>query len=266
MKNIFSSAFGAYRKYRTFAKKNKTYKAVNYSFIGVATAYCLLLIFPQILFAHEISYKNFKVYSREPLSENINRVLDSAEVRLIKSPMYNQNLPENIVLADSFGLYKFLTLKGSSLGSTIPVIGHSRINKSDVDNDLVFRNSEPPNSRSLSGVIAHETMHNQIREYLGLVKYLKIPKWKDEGYCEYIAGETTFSFEEGVKLWKENQHDDSKYSYFKYHQMVKYLLDDEKISVEELFNKSFDEKKIAAKVFINLEKVNAKGNSDISNN
>ena len=109
-------------------------------------------------------------------------------------------------------------------------------------------------------------MHNQIREYLGLVKYLKIPKWKDEGYCEYIAGETTFSFEEGVKLWKENQHDDSKYSYFKYHQMVKYLLDDEKISVEELFNQSFEEKKIAAKVFINLEKVNAKSNSDISNN
>lgn len=249
MKNILSVIFKSYGKYRSFAKRNKTYKAVNYSLIGIGTVYCLLLIFPQILFANEISHKNFNVYARQPFNENIIRVLDSAEARLVKSPIYNKNLPENILIADTFGFYKFLTLDSRSMGSTIPIIGHSRINKSDIDNDLVFRDSEPPNRRSLSGVIAHETMHNQIREKLGLTKYLRTPKWKDEGYCEYVAGETTLSFEEGVKLWKENPNDSSKYDYFKYHQMVKYLLDVEKISVEELFNREFDKKELEAKVF-----------------
>lgn len=251
---IINSTFNAYRKYRKFSKTNKTYKAVSYSVMTILITYCLLLIFPQFLFAHEVSHRNFNVYSRQPLDENIVRVLDSAEARLIKSPIYNKDLPENILLADSFGFYKFLTLKSSSLGSTIPVLGHSRINKSDISNDLVFRNTTEPNKRSLSGVIAHETMHNQLREYFGLAKYLKIPSWKDEGYCEYIAGETTLSFEEGTKLWKENPNDSSKYDYFKYHQMVKYLLDDEKISVEELFNRNFDEKELATKTFEKISK------------
>lgn len=245
---IINSAFNAYRKYRKFTKTNKKHKAVSYSVMVILAVYCLILVFPQFLFAHEVSYKNFNVYSRQLLDENIKRVLNSAEAHLIKSPIYNKDFQENIFIADSFGLYKFLTIKGNSMGSTIPVIGHSRINKSDIDNDLVFRNSEPPNSRSLSGVIAHETMHNQLREKFGLVKYMRMPKWKDEGYCEYVAGETTLSFEEGGKLWKANPNDSSKYDYFKYHQMVKYLLDDEKLSVEELFNRDFDEKELQAKV------------------
>jgi len=249
MKKVLSSTFSAYRKYQKFKKTNKTCKAVSYSMMTILGVYCLLLIFPQFLFAHEVSYKNFNVYSRQNLGENINKVLDSAEARLTKSPIYNKDLPENILIADTHGLYKFLTVKGDSFGSTIPVIGHSRLNKSDIENDLVLRDTPTLNKRSLSGVIAHETMHNQLREYFGLAKYFKIPRWKDEGYCEYIAGETTLSFEEGVKLWKDNPNDSTKYDYFKYHQMVKYLLVEEKISVEELFNRDFDKKELEAKVF-----------------
>lgn len=249
MKTILSAIFNPYRKYRAFAKRNKTYKIINYSFSSIFGIYALLLIFPQFLYGHEISHKNFKVYSREPIGENIFRVLDSAEARLMESPIYNKDLRENLLFADSFGFYKFQTLSGRSMGSTIPLIGHSRINKSDIDNDLVFRDGEPPNRRSLSGVIVHETMHNQIRVYFGTIKYYSIPTWKDEGYCEYVAGETTLSYEEGKKLWRENPDDDSKYAYFKYHQMVRYLLDVEKMSVERLFSQKFDQKELEAKVY-----------------
>jgi hypothetical protein len=55
-----------------------------------------------------------------------------------------------------------------------------------------------------------------------------------------------------VRRWKENPQDESKYAYFKYHQMVKYLLEEEKISVEELFNRSFDQKELEAKVFAKI--------------
>jgi hypothetical protein len=102
----------------------------------------------------------------------------------------------------------------------------------------------------LSGVIAHEVTHNLIRKKFGLINsFTSLPNWKDEGYCEYVAGDGTLSFEEGSRRWKENPNNDSKYAYFKYHQMVKYLLDVEKISVEELFNRDFDEKELQTKVF-----------------
>jgi hypothetical protein len=35
MKKFLSAAFGAYRKYRAFTKRSKTYKAVKYSLVKV---------------------------------------------------------------------------------------------------------------------------------------------------------------------------------------------------------------------------------------
>ena len=249
MKNNFSLVSNWYGKYRSFAKSNRVYRYTNYFLTGVSLIYLSLLIFPQILFANQISHKNFNVYSREPLSGNMVRVLDAADEKLARSPIYNRELSENLIMSDSFGMYKFLTWSERSMGSTIPVLGHSRINKADIDNDLVFADREEPNRRSLSGVIAHETMHNQVRVFLGNAGYFSLPKWKDEGYCEYIAGETTLSFEQGKRLWQESPNDSSEYEYFKHREMVKYLLEDRKVSVEELLRNEFDAKEIEAQVF-----------------
>ena len=251
MKKFLSSAFGAYREYRSFKKQSKIYKIFNYAFISLVAAYFLTVAFPQYLFAHEVSHKNFKVYARQPLDENINHVLDLAEERLVKSPIYNKETTERIFISDSFAFYTFqYPISRKSFASTLPGIGNIRINKADAAGDLVFRDSQTDNQRSLSGVIAHEVTHNLIREKFGLINsFTSLPNWKDEGYCEYVAGDATLSFEEGSRRWKENPDNDSKYAYFKYHQMVKYLLDVEKISVEELFNRDFDKKELEARVF-----------------
>jgi hypothetical protein len=251
MKKKLMSLFDAYRQYRNFKKQNLAYKILRYAFTGIFAAYFLMLIFPQYLFAYQVSHKNFKVYARNPLDENINRVLDAAEARLVKSPIYDPGATEKIFISDSFGFYTFESpLSRKSFATTLPGIGNVRINKSDVGGDLVYRDAPIDNQRSLSGVIAHEVTHNLIREKFGLINsFTSLPNWKDEGYCEYVAGETTLSFEEGLRRWKENPNDDSKYAYFKYHQMVRYLLDEEKISVEELFNRDFDKKELEAKVF-----------------
>jgi len=223
-----------------------------YGLAGIFAIYIVLLIFPQVLFAHEVSYKNFNVYSRQPLDENIYKVLDSAEIRLEKSPLYDKDLTHKIFISDTFPLYAFLNPRGrGSFGNTTTGIG-IMINKADVPSDLVFRNAEQDNKRPLSDVIAHETTHLLIQNKLGLRKAFALPRWKAEGYCEYVAGNTTIGFEEGTRRWKDNPNDDSAYLYFKYQQMVRYLLDDEKISVEELLTKDFDEKDLSAKVFAKI--------------
>lgn len=223
-----------------------------YGLAGILSIYVVLLIFPQVLFAHQVSYKNFDVYSRQPLDANIYKVLDSAEVRLEKSPFYDKNLTHKIFISDTFPLYAFLNPKGrGSFGNTTTGIG-IMINRADVSRDWVFRNAEQDNKRPLSDVIAHETTHLLIQNKLGLRKAFALPRWKVEGYCEYVAGNTTIGFEEGTRRWKENSDNDSTYLYFKYHQMVRYLLDDEKISVNEIFTKDFDEKGVSAKVFAKI--------------
>ena len=252
MKKLFASILKIYQEYKKFKKTNKPYKIIRYAFSGIGIVYLSILLFPQIIFGHQASHKNLDVYAWNDLNkEDVVKVLESADRRLAKSAFYNESVKQKVFMTESHGLYKFFTISNYSFASTIPVIENIRINKTNIEKDLVLRNTEMPNQRSLSGVIAHEITHNQISRKYGLTTYLKIPTWKDEGYSEYIAGETTLSFEEGVKLWKSDNKS-PHLAYFKYHQMVKYLLEVEKIAVEDLFENDFNVEELETKVFAQI--------------
>src|SRR5262249_35859258 len=126
------------------------------------------------------------------------------------------------------------------------------INKSDAANDLVFRNAPEHNHRSLSGVIAHEITHLLIRKRYGYLRNLTMPTWKKEGYAEYVAGDSTLDYETGVRMWKANPQDDTGYQYFKYQMLVKYLLEHDKLSVDDLFNRDFDVQVLEERVLKSL--------------
>jgi len=206
--------------------------------------YVLLLSFPQVLFAHETSYRNLTVYSRAPLDQNIYAVLDKVESRLAISEINNKEVRPKIFLTNSFGFYAWLSLHlgSNSFGKGFAVLPAANIfiNKSDAAKDLVFRNTSENNQRSLSGVIAHETTHLLIRKKFGYWRNLTMPTWKKEGYAEYVAGGSTLPYETGVKMWKANPKDGTGYQYFKYYMLVKYVLEHDNLSVEDLFNRDFD--------------------------
>jgi len=253
MKTIITSMLSAYRRNRAAKAKSKAYKVLRYFVTAVFAAYLLTICFPQYLFAHEITHQNVKIYSREPFDEHINKVLDDAEVKLSRSTIYDREVSRRVFLTNSHGLYAFLSNKAyRSFANSLPFINNIIINKSNVADDLVFLNRPQHNKRSLSGVIAHEVTHLFIRKKVGVVRASLMPTWKNEGYCEYVAGDTAITYEEGVKLWKENPNDDSKYRYFKYQMMVKYLLETEKLSIEDVFNRDFDMRDLELKVFSSL--------------
>ena len=227
MKKALSSALAAYRRYRAAKANSRAYRVLRYVVVSIVVAYLLLLCFPRVLFAHEISYGNLKVYSREPLDQNIDAVLDRVESRLATSGINNQEVKPTIFLTNGFSLYALLSLYlgSNSFGKGYAVLPTNNIfvNKSDLAKDLVFRNSVANNERSLSGVIAHETTHLLIRKKFGYWRNLTMPTWKKEGYSEYVAGGSTLPYETGVKMWKENPNDGTGYQYFKYYMLVKYL-------------------------------------------
>jgi hypothetical protein len=221
-----------------------------------AGAYMLLLCFPQPLFAHQATFKNFTVYARQPLDSNIHKVLDRVEARLATSPLNTAEVTPRIFLADSTGLYAALSLYlgTNSFGKGFGALPTSNvfINAYDARNDLVFRDAPENTSRSLSGVIAHETTHLLIRNRFGYSRNLTMPVWKKEGYAEYVAGGSTLSVETGVRMWKARPDDDAGYRYFKYYLLVKYLLEHEKLSVDDLFGRDFDVKALADTVLKTL--------------
>jgi hypothetical protein len=244
MRQSLSSALSSYREFRAAKAKNKPYKIVRGVLLLITAAFLLLLSFPQLLFAHQATYKNFRVYSREPLDQSINAVLDKAEARLATSPINDDSVKPKVFLTNSYGFYRGLSLNigWNSFGKGYALLPTSNvfINKSDAARDTVFRDTPTNNARSLSGVIAHEVTHLLIRKRYGYWRNVMMPAWKKEGYAEYVAGGPTLSYEDGVKMWKGNPKDGTGYQYFKYFMVVKYLLEQEKISVDDLFNHDFD--------------------------
>lgn len=256
MKNFLTSALNSYREFRAAKKQNRPYRILRSLVVSLAVAYFLLLCFPQVLFAHEVSYKNFTVYSREPMDQNIYEVLDKAETRLSSSAINKQAIKPRVFLVNSHGMYRVMSLfvGGNSFGKGFSMLPTNNIfiNRSDLALDLVFRSAPADNQRSLSGVIAHETTHLLIRRRVGYWKNLTMPAWKKEGYSEYVAGGPTLDYETGVKRWKANPKDGSSYLYFKYYMLVKHLLDHEKMSVDDLFNRDRDVTALESKVLSSL--------------
>lgn len=246
----------AYREYRAAKRKSKAYKVVRSAILVIVAAFLFLLVYPQVLFAHEVRYKNFTVYSRQPLTSSIYTVLDKVEAELSASPINDTSVQPKIFLTNSQKLYSFLSLYigWNSFGKGYPLLPTSNvfINEADVSCDLVFRKAATGGQRSLSGVIAHEITHLHVRRRFGYVRNIAMPSWKKEGYAEYVAGGSTLDYETGVKLWKANPNDGTGYQYFKYYLTVKYLLENEKLSVDDLFNRDIDNAAVETKVFAKL--------------
>ena len=141
MKQVITSTLNAYRQYRAAKAKSKAYKVLRYFATVLFLAYLLTICFPQYLFAHEVTYKNFKVYAREPFDQRIYKVVDEAEARLATSTIYDREIRRRVFLTNSYRMYAFLSNKAfRSFANSLPFINNILINKSDVGDDLVFLN------------------------------------------------------------------------------------------------------------------------------
>jgi len=225
----------------------RIYRIASYSLATISVLYIVLLYFPQPLFAYSERYESFEIYSDRPIDDDLHKVLDRAEILLKDSPIYDANVERRVFLTGSFAKYGFLANKAyRSFGSTIPFLDNVMINKSDAGIDLVLMPREYSDRRSLSGVVAHEITHLLVRRRYGTISSITMPTWKVEGYCEYIARESTIPLDEGMRRWRENPGDDSGYRYTKYHAMVKYMLERRGLTVDDLFTSKLNETEVAA--------------------
>jgi hypothetical protein len=215
MKNALRESLTAWRQYMAGMTGSRTYRALRWFAACGALGYILLLSFPQVLFAYEVSHGNIKVYSRQPIDRNIHAILDLVEGKLAASGVNDPAVEPRIFIVDSYALYAAL---GLYVGANSFAKGYSAlpatnifVNRSDLARDVVFRDAAVNNERRLSGVIAHEITHFLVRKKLGYLKNLTLPAWKQEGYSEYVAGGTLLDRETGVRMWKQNPTDDTGY-------------------------------------------------------
>ena len=225
--------------------KKKKKKIFNWIFKGLILSYILLIFFPHLLFANKLDYKNFSVYyhSNNINTEELKLVLDKSENLLKKSELFQKGTSQDIFICNGYSEFTFFAhLARKAFAVNYPISQNIFISKSSISQNYILRNGKENNKRTLSGVIAHETVHSLLENKLGLLKYKLLPSWKNEGYCDFIANESSFNKQKGVKeICNDTEKKDiPSFKYFKYRIITEYLFEERKITLEKFLNDDFE--------------------------
>jgi len=234
-------------------------RAARRMIVAVLSVYLLILIFPELLFAHHLRHRNFHVYSEIPIDRGIIPILDEAATLMARSSLDDPRMEHRLFLCNSPLKRRLLAPRSDgSFGTTYFVLlrRNTILNRTDVPVNLVLRDAPFYNRRPLSAVIAHERVHALMDRRYGDLTCLRLPDWKKEGYCEYIAGSPSFDVDEGKRLVRQGKVDASgPFRYFRYGLMVKYLTEVEGLDIDEIIAQEFSPDELIARVQKHIERL-----------
>ena len=220
---------------------------ILFSLTLLLTAYLILFLFPQIAFGNKLEYKSFIIYSHSQLDKNIFTVLDSAGSLISCSEFYKIKTGQHkIYLCNNFLEYSFFApTQRQAFAFNNPLTNNILLSKSNILQNRVERNGNENNFRTLSGTIAHEVTHTLLKNYLGFIKYMGLDTWKNEGYSDLIAKESSFDFIKGINFLCNYKNSSlPSFKYFKYRLYIEYLIKDKKLSFNEIVHCNFTLKQL----------------------
>ena len=223
----------------------KMKKIRNWILRGIILTYATIIIFPSFFFSNNLEYKNFNVHyhSNEINVEQLKSVLDKSQNLLNNTELYKARINQDIFLCNSFNEFTFFALfSRKAFAVNYSITQNIFLSKSSLTENSILRNGKENNKRTLSGVIAHETTHSLLQNNLGIVKYKLLPSWKNEGYCDFIADESSFNQQKGFQDICNNKDnsDIPSFKYFKYKIITEYLFEERKITLERFLNDDFE--------------------------
>lgn len=196
---------------------------------------------PQALgFPHVAVIGATKIYAEGPIDlAKMARVLADADRRLRSSTLYDGQVAERVFLTDGGWRWHMLALgSNDAFALTRPVSdivsGAIIVNKSSIAKNRITLRRDVGGTRSLSAIIAHERTHILVRDHFGLVASVQFPVWKNEGYADHVAGESSLSVSD-VETLQAKGVDHPALPYFEGRRRVASVLAENGNDVEALF-------------------------------
>lgn len=138
-----------------------------------------------LAFPHYAEIGNTKVYSTEPILPDLEQRIARADRLLAQSPLHDPDLRRTLVLTDGGWRWPLMAFGHSdTIALRRPFSSTLLFNRSDVVADRMLTGP-----RSLSGAIAHESVHLLTAQRFGELRLATMPRWKREGYADYVARE-----------------------------------------------------------------------------
>lgn len=191
---------------------------------------------PQLLaFPSSAMVGGHHVYSERPIDAAVVAAISRADLLARRStlpPVTRQP----IFLTTGGWRWRWLALSGPGGPFALSRAGMETIviNRSEPALDKVYREASIGGERSLSGAIAHEMTHGAIRGHFGVLADLRYPQWLREGYCDYVALESTLNDADALKLSRSAPNEPAL-SYWRGRKRVEAELTANGGSVERLF-------------------------------
>lgn len=142
------------------------------------------------------------IYSERPLAARaIRQIVSDSDARVRASAIYRPADGTRIFLTTGGWRWQLLALTSQdAFALSLPINDAIVINDSDASRNLVRNGAARFGVRSLDAIIAHERAHRLIRQHFGRLADVRYPEWLREGYCDFIAGESTLNDAEAEAL------------------------------------------------------------------
>lgn len=159
-----------------------------------------LLIVPtfvpaMLLFPYRATSGTLTVRSEQPIDQSaLDRIAARSAALVTASPLARPSEPRNVFLTNGGWRWTWLAIRyRNAFAVSRPFTEPLIFNRSDLGRDKLYNGTPAGATRTLSGVIAHETCHGLIRRRFGVTADHTKPTWLREGYCDYVAKESTLS-------------------------------------------------------------------------
>ncbi len=221
--------------------------------------YLALLVNPTLLFADQISHGSLHLHFRDsqiPNSAII--IMEKAEKIAKESEIWQDYKKFDVFCCDGFGMYTFFCPSvRNSFGATHPATGNIFLARTDFKLNLAYRNGDFQDTRELTHVIAHEITHEVVKAHLGFWRYMVLPDWKNEGYCEVISRGPLANLQMEIQNWANSTDKTSKKElYRKYRLLVAFLMQSKNMNFSEVVSNDMPIEKVEKEMLIWSSKEN----------
>lgn len=194
-------------------------------------------VVPQALaFPYREDIAGQQVWSESPIDRTaLERVLERTHELVSASPIAVGDEPRRIFLTQGGWRWHWLTGRSRAFAISRPLTENIVINSHDVARDQIVTSPRVGGKRRLSAVLAHETAHGMLRRRYGITVDFLSPQWLREGYCDYVARESSLTPKDVAELEAQGA-DHPAFPYYFGRLRVAKLLEENGGSVDALFS------------------------------
>lgn len=232
-------------------------------FVGFEVVNNWILLQPKQQFEYQKEYKKFKIYSDNPIENDLELILDEVSFRLYNTLNFDKGEYE-IFLCKRTEIYdRFAKKVGKSArtqGFNLHPLNYIFINVPFIQ-EIMERNTDGHKYSILEGniahIIAHEICHQLIANKIGYLKMRYVESWKLEGFCEYSASQRIkrkdnfYSYTAFAKDFFNGEYHEISYGrkfYIRSLLLTEYFIDQKRRSFNDLIDTKLSENELLEEI------------------